>query len=202
LPARRFGFLSGKGRFQRQFCGINDFQVVDSAKAEFFAYHLRQGADGCFVYIRDFERRGVEFISGAHAADDPDAGLFAPDDDLDFSRYGVDGVDDVIVDGKIDFARGLRREEYRKGVDNRGRVNVRDTVPCGVDLVSADGFMRRDNLPVQVCQADFIVVEKVQRPDAASCQGFDSIPADAADAENGDARPKQLFHPVFAEKKL
>ena len=62
--------------------------------------------------------------------------------------------------------------------------------------------MGGDDLPVQVGQADFVVVDQVERPDAAARQRFDRIAADAADAEHRDPRMVQALHRLGAKLGL
>ena len=74
------------------------------------------------------------------------------------------------------------------------RSDVRDALRHHFRLVSADGLPRRDDLPVQVRDADHISVHELERPDAAPRQRFRHIPADAADAKNHNPAVPEPFH--------
>ena len=60
--------------------------------------------------------------------------------------------------------------------------------------------MQRDDLAVEIRQADSVVVDQIQRGYAGACQRFDDVAADAADAEYRDARVFQLVHCLCAKE--
>ena len=87
-------------------------------------------------------------------------------------------------------------------VDHGVRVDLQNAVAGDLDLVLAHGFAGSQHLAVDVGQADFIVVDEVQRADAAAGQGFDGIAADAADAEYRHPGIVQFFHGLMAKQQF
>ena len=78
------------------------------------------------------------------------------------------------------------------------RVDLLDALLRHVHLVLAHGPARGEDLAVQIRQADPVVVDEVQRADAAAHQRLHRVAAHAADAEHGHAGMKQPLHTVLA----
>ena len=82
------------------------------------------------------------------------------------------------------------------------RVDVKDSLFGHIHLVLPHGFPRCEDLAVDVCEADLIVVDQIQRADAAARQSLRRIAAHAADPKHGHTGMIQLFHGLRAEEKL
>ena len=63
-----------------------------------------------------------------------------------------------------------------------------DTLLGDIDLILADRFPGRNDLAVQVRQADLVIVDEVKCADTTACQCLDGLAAHAADAEHSHAR--------------
>ncbi len=63
-----------------------------------------------------------------------------------------------------------------------------------IDLVFADRAPRCKHLTVEICQADSVVVDQIERADPAACECFHNAAADAADSENSHPAAGDDFH--------
>ena len=77
-----------------------------------------------------------------------------------------------------------------------------DTLFGYIHLVLAHRLAGSDDLPVEVGQADLIVIDEIQRAHAAACQRLDRVAAHAADAEHRHAGIVKLCHRVRAQQQL
>ena len=82
------------------------------------------------------------------------------------------------------------------------RIDLQNTVTHNFYFLFSDRFSGRNDLTVQICQADFIVIDQIKSTDSASCQCFCCITADTAQSENCNSRICQAFHCLFSIKKL
>ena len=81
-------------------------------------------------------------------------------------------------------------------------IDLSDALCHDLCLILPDRFPRCDDLPVQVCQADFIIVDQVKCADAAADKRLADIAADTADTEHCNTRCCKLFHIILSEQKL
>ena len=82
--------------------------------------------------------------------------------------------------------------------DFRLRINGQDPFFHHIHFVPAQRSVGRNDLPVQVREADHIVIHQFQMADAAAGQGFRHVAAHSPDAENADTGGSQLFHIFFS----
>ena len=176
--------------------------MLDAPLAQLGTHDAGQRADGRFIDIGHFQRGGVDLVARAHAADDGRTGGIGLHDHGQLTSDGIDGIHHVIVLGKIELVLGVRRVESLVDVDHGIGVDLQNAVTGDLDLVLAHGFAGRQNLAVDVGQADLIVIDEVQRTDAAAGQGFDRIAADTADAEHGHPGFVQFFHGLVAKQQF
>ena len=87
-------------------------------------------------------------------------------------------------------------------VDLRVGVDVKDSLLHHVNLVFSDAGAGSDDLPVQVCQAHFVVVHKVNMLNAGTNQRLHRVASNAANSKDRDSRPPQNFHRLFSQKQL
>ena len=181
---------------------VVDFPAPFTALSERRAHHTRQRTAAGLVDIGHAEAGRVELVARAHTADDGHARLLRLENQRDLGRHSVDGVDDIVVLRKIKLIRRLRQIEALVYAHIAVRVDLQNAVAHDLDLVFADGFARGDDLPVEVRQADLVVVDEIERTHAAAHKRLADIAAHAADAEHGHARPLQLLHGLRAEQEL
>ena len=72
--------------------------------------------------------------------------------------------------------------------NNAVGINALYSLLRHINFISADGIKRGDNLTVDVCKRNGIVIYQIKSPYARACKSLDSIAADTADAENGNSR--------------
>ena len=96
---------------------------------------------------------------------------------------GVDGVHDVVVLGKIELPRGLGGIENGISPHDARGVDRKHPLLCRVHLPHPHGIICREDLPVQIGQADGVVVNEIKLPHAAAGQGFQCVAADSAQPE-------------------
>ena len=82
-------------------------------------------------------------------------------------------------------------------MDDCVRVDLLDTLLRHVHLVLPHGLACGEDLAVHVRQAHPVVVDEVQRADAAAHQRLHRVAAHAADAEHGYAGVVQPLHAIL-----
>ena len=87
-------------------------------------------------------------------------------------------------------------------VNGELRVYVQEPRLGGVHLILSHGGAKGVELPVQVREADPVVVDEVQGPDAAAPQSLHGVASHAPDAENGHTGAGEPLHALRAEKQL
>ena len=113
-------------------------------------HDLRERTNRGFINIGHLKSGRIQFVSGAHRADDRRVGFFRLFHQKQLSRHGVDCVDHVVILGKIKFLRGIRHVECLVGVDNRMWVDGFDAFLSDINLVFSDGGGGCDDLAVDV----------------------------------------------------
>ena len=86
--------------------------------------------------------------------------------------------------------------------DIRIGIDLFDARRHDLCLILPDRFPRRNDLPVQVRQADLVIVDQVKCADAAADKCLADIAADTADAEYCNTRFCELLHIFLPEQKL
>ena len=61
--------------------------------------------------------------------------------------------------------------------------------------------MKRDDLPVEICQRNGVIINEIERSDAAAAECFRNISADAPDTEYSYAAASELLHSGFPEEQ-
>ena len=115
-------------------------------------------------------------------------------DERQFGGHRVDGVYDIIVLGKIKAIRSIRTVKsfvYRYLALG---VNVQHPIPGGFRLAHSHSGVERQQLPVDVGDADGVVVDEVHRAYAAAGQGLCHIATYATQAEYSYTGVIQFFH--------
>lgn len=189
-------------RRHRLLARIDHLELPDAAAAQLVAHNARERAKRGLIDVADLEGGGVQLVACAHAADDGGAGLVRLLDQLDLARYRVDGVNHVVVLRKIELGRRFGVVKRLVSVDHRVRIDVVDALRRHIDLVLANRAARGDNLAVEVREAHLIVVNEVERADAAACKRLYRIAADAADAEYRYASLAELFHALMTQQQF
>ena len=82
------------------------------------------------------------------------------------------------------------------------RIDLQHPLFHHVRLVLAYRLSRGNDLPVQVGQADLVIVDEVKMAHAAPHQSLTDITAHTADTEYSHSGIFQLLHGRFAEEKL
>ena len=174
--------------------------MLHAALAQLGAHDTGQRADRRLVDVGDLERGGVQLVARAHTADDRRARGLRLHDQCDLAGHGVDGVNDVVVPGKVELVGGVGRVECLVNVDVAVGVDLQNAVPRDLDFVFCHGLARCQDLAVQVRQADLVIVDQVQCADAAAGQRIDGVAADTADAEHRHPGVEQPVHALLAEQ--
>ena len=176
--------------------------MLDLTLAALGAHHLCQRADRGLVDIGHLKAGGVHLVARAHGADDGHTGFLALHHQSQLAGDRVDGVHHVVELGEVEAVLRFRREEGLVGSHLDVRVDLVDALLSHIHLELAHRLVGGNDLAVQVGQADFVVVDEVQRTHTAACQRFDGIAAHAADAEHRHAGIVQFFHGFRAQQQL
>ena len=82
--------------------------MLHLALLQLVAHNAGKRVDRGLIDVRDLEFRRIELVTGTHAADDRRTGCLTGHDELDLRRYGIDGIDDIIVVFEMKFRTGFR----------------------------------------------------------------------------------------------
>jgi hypothetical protein len=77
-------------------------------------------------------------------------------------------------------------------LDDGSRIDVEDPFSHHLDFRTANRRMSRNELPVDIREANLVVVDKDKMPNPATGKAFCHERADTADAEYRDARTTKL----------
>ena len=116
--------------------------------------------------------------------------------------YRVDGIDHIVVLAEIELVGGVWHVERLVGVHHGVRVDIMDALFRHIHLVFAHRFVGGQDLAVQVGQADLVVINQVQRANAAACQCFHRIASNTANAKHGHTGVVQPLHCLLAKQQL
>ena len=163
-------------------------------------HDTRQRTARGLVDVRDLQHGGVELVARAHTADDARSGLLGLLDQLQLARYRVDRVHHVVILREIELCCRFRRVERLIGVHDAVRVDVVHALCGNLHLVPSDRAVRCDQLPVEVGQADRVIVNQVERADPRAHQRLYHMAAHAADAKHRYTCPVQTLHRRLAEQ--
>ena len=131
--------------------------------------------------------------------------LYGVLDQGQLGRDRVDGVCDV-----VDFVWNLFKQSFKVIGENEGLkrkdlrlwIDVLDSRFHDLSLVHAHSTVIGNALTVDIGYGDRVVVNQNEAADAASGQGFNTVGAHSADAEDGDAGTCQRCHGVLTQQEL
>ena len=179
--------LGGEGRL----FGIDHLEFLDAALFQLVPHDPRQRANGGFVDIRHLKGRGIHFVARPHAADDGRTCPLCLLDKLQLAGNGVDGIHHIIILAEVKQRRRLGRIKGFVGVYNDIGAYILDALLRHIHLVLPHGFAGGEDLAVQVCQANSIIVDEIQRANAAAGQCLHGIAAHAPNAKHRHTGPVQ-----------
>ena len=194
----------GELLFQRRYRRLRRIDALElpySAPLQFAAHDAGERTDRRVGNVGDTKARRVDFVAGTHAANDEDSKSGRAHRYLDFSGNSVYAVHNVVVQGKVERGSRLRGEKHIVLGDGAFRVDVENPLSRDIDFLHSDCRVESDNLPVQVRDANSVVVHDVDGTDSASGEGFDGMPSDPSDTENDDAGVEELLHPLLPERQ-
>ncbi len=196
------GYLHIFDRFDRLFLRIDHLHIFYPKLSQLISHNSCKGTDLGFVNIRHTECGGVKLVACAHCGYYGDICGFCPFDYFKLARHRVDGVDNIIVLGKVEPVCRFGHIKALVGIHPDIGADVVDTLFGGIDLIFSHGAAEGVYLAVKVCEAYPVVVDKVKSAHAASCKSFNGISANAADAEYRNSAAAYALHCLLAEKKL
>ena len=87
---------------------------------------------------------------------------------------------------EVKLVRSVRAEKDLHGFHPCARIDVQHPALCCLGLGKTQGGVEGQELPVQVGQADGIIVHQGKLPHTGPGQGFHRVAADTAQAEDGN----------------
>ena len=123
-------------------------------------------------------------------------------DQFQLRAHGVHRIHDEVVDGQIDLWGGFGQIEQLARLDSQIRIDLQQALRHGVHLVPAHGLAGGDDLAIQIGDADSVIVEQVDRAEAAAHQRLRGVAADAAHAEDRHAGRGEPAHPLAAQEQF
>ena len=137
-------------RGDRFFFRINDFQFFNPSALEFMPHYFCQRANRCFVYIRHFKRCGIHLITGTHGTDYRCSGGIGVQNKCNFPGNGINGIDNIIVLGKVKLFRCFRRIKGLICTDFGIRIDFCHAFGGNIYLILPDRFTGGEKLTVQI----------------------------------------------------
>ena len=178
----------------RRFRGINDFKMLNPTLPQFPPHDLCQRTDRGLTDICDPESSRIKLVPCTHRADHGCARFLCLADQLQLPGHCVNGIDHIIVGGKVKLARCLRQIKRAVYIHARFRINFQNALPRSVDLVLSNRPMRCNDLAVQIGQTDLVAVNQVQLSDSASRQCLNDISSDPANAKYRHTAMRERFY--------
>jgi hypothetical protein len=179
-------------------------------QADHGAHHPGFGAIGLGVSLREILEKAA-IAGGALRADRPDRcpkanrGAVDHGPPFDAARIGreelggeIVGAFDDHVDRSDEFSRVFGEQAGPNELDPGGAVYASERVPRGVELVSPDVALRKQDLPVEIRDIDRVVVHEHDATHAGPGERKSRRAAEPADADDQNApacRPTR--RPVF-----
>ena len=136
----------------------------------------------------------VQLVSCPHAADDRNLAADGSHDDLKLCCHGVHSIHHIGILREIKFVGVFRKVKALSDLHLSVRVDFQDPVTHDLRLVLSDGLSRRDDLAVDVREADLIVIHQHKRADSAPRQRFSHISADSADTKDRHLCLRETVH--------
>ena len=166
------------------------------------AHNPGQGAYRGLINIGDFKLCGIELISGPHAADDGRPRLLRCQHQRKLRRHRIHRIDHIVIILEMKFVLRLRQI---KGLVYRYlavRIDFQNPLPHHIRLVFSHGLPGGDQLPVQIGQADQIIVHQIDGTHTGAHQRLHGEAAHTADTEHDDPGLLQLFHGLLPQQQL
>lgn len=171
--------MARDGRFR----GIDNGQMENSSRLQFPSHHARKRTHRRACKVGDDQLFGVHFIARAHGAKHGNAELIRADGKLHLRGNRVDGVDDNVILGKVDFVRIFGQIKHGERRHLRFGIDIRDTLLHDLGFIFADGGMERDELTVDIGHGHVVGINERDRADADSRKRLRAERADTADTE-------------------
>ena len=130
----------------------------------------------------------MALIPGPHGRDQRDTCCLRQLSQKEFCRYRVHRIHHIIIAVEVKLPCRLRQEKGLKGSNPASRIDIQDAGFCHFGFQHSNGTVRRNDLAVDVCHADHIVVDQIQRTDSGPRERFDNIAADTAKPEHRNMR--------------
>ena len=103
---------------------------------------------------------------------------------LQFARYRIDGIHNIIILGKVKLTGSFREIEHLVHPHQAIRIDIQNPPTCRFYLGQTHGGMGGQNLAVDVGNAHRITVNEIQLPHTAAGQSLHRIAAHAAQTEH------------------
>ena len=187
---------------ERLFLTKDYFQVGDMQPSQLLADNLCQWVHLGLVDVGHAEGSGIELVGSSHARDDGDVEGIAAFDELELSSHCVYAVHDIVILAEVDLVGVGGHVKHLMLMHDATAVDVMDTSLGHVDLMLADRGDERIDLPVDIGEADTVVVEEVEFANSAACQYFHHITTDATNAKDGYTGAAERVNGGLAKKQL
>ena len=113
--------------------------------------------------------------------------------------FGIHRVHHIVIVRKRKGIRIFRQEKALVHLYLHVRVDVLHPLHHHICLIFSNGAAGGNDLPVQICQAHFVVVNEIKSPHTATHQRLAHITAHTADAKHGHPGMGQLLHGLFSK---
>ena len=159
----------------RRLFRIDDGEPVNAARLEQLAHHFAERADRGPEEIVHLKPRRVEFVPGAHAADDRRAAAVRLYGKFNLRGDGVDRIDNETVTRQIEIRRVLGKIKTAARVNFRAGVDIADAGGHDIDLRLADRAVEGGELAVDVGDGDDVGIDQQQMTHARACKRLDAV---------------------------
>ena len=169
---------------------------------QFPAHYTRQRADFGVINICHAESSRIQLIAGSHRTDHRDSQFLGSHDDLQFGGHRIHGVHDIVVLFKRKLIGIFRKKKAVVDIHLYIGIDLLHAVAHHLCLIFSHRFSGGNDLPVQIGQADLIIINQIKASNAAAHKRLADIAADSANAEHCHSCLLQFLHGLFSQQKL
>ena len=124
--------------------------MVNTPAPQLFTHHPGQRTALCPADICHHKSGGIQFVPGAHGADELYLQIRAPLGQIQLGRHSINGVHHIVILGQVYRPAVFRQVEHSNGPHPALRIDIPDPPGHHLHFGLSQGRMKRNNLAVQV----------------------------------------------------
>ena len=180
---------------------INGFQLLNSPLFQLPAHHSGQRTNRSLINVCYFKSSRIQLISGSHGTNDRCTAFLRLHSQLYLTSYSIYGICHIIILGKIKHRRCIWHKKSFPGMNHYIRINRQNSFLGCLYFIFPNCLLCCYNLPIQIRQTYFIIINQIQGAHTASGEGFYCVTADTPDTKDCHSCSCQLLHILLPQQK-